>query len=420
MGVPIMTSSFVKGIALAVTVGVVATAASALASTYVDTNRHWAAKQINALSEKNVFVGYGDNYFKPNALITRAEFVSALMKALGANGSSAGNKYNDVSDAQWTTPFINQADAKKLIEGYGEKDFQPKRAINRGEALAILSKVTLGETLSEAKTEQLLKSYRDGYRVPEWNKEAVAKTINYDIFRSDAKGYNVINPTEKITRGEAAYLIYNLLNHNDIARQEQIEVHHKWAKVVPEQTIQFPQGIDHRRTKSTYTTTVATPISSEFNTVGDKVTLVLNEEWITPNGVTILPGSKVYGQITEVRPASWNQTAAVNIGFDKVVTPDGKTYDVEGTIATNDGFLHGDNNPVKVSPQSSFEALKSQIKYESGAHSRYQREQVFYQNPTTTDQQANVFVDENLPRFVLVGVGDKLELNFTGPAMLQN
>lgn len=416
-----MKQFLTRGIALAATVGVLATTVvPAFAASYKDTYRHWASKEIESLSEKGAFVGYGDERFRPYNYITRAEFVSATIKALGGKGAGSDSQYSDVYSSEWTTPYVNQADAKDLIEGYGQKDFRPNKPIARGEALAILSKVTLGGELAEGKVEQILKNYRDGYRVPTWNREAVAKAINYDVFRSDAKYYNLVNANEKITRGEAAYLIYNLLEHNEKARQEEIEVHHKWAKVVPEQTIKFPQGFDHRRTKSTYTTTVATPISSEFTTAGDQVTLVLNEELITSNGVKILPGTKVFGEVKEVRPASWNETAAVNVEFDKLQTPDGKMYDVKGSIATSDGYLHGNSNPVAKAPESSYEALKSQIKYESGAHSRHQREKVFYQNPYSADTPGEKFVDENQGNFVLVGVGDKLELNFFGPATLAN
>ena len=44
---------------------------------------HWAAKQIEILTEKGVIVGYPDGTFKPDDNVSRAEFASMAIKALG-------------------------------------------------------------------------------------------------------------------------------------------------------------------------------------------------------------------------------------------------------------------------------------------------------------------------------------------------
>ncbi len=415
-----MNNLFQKGITLALTLGVsVSMVLPASAATYSDVDWHWAKKDINKMTDLNVFEGYGDTTFRPNRYITRAEFVQVLMKALGmGRGGRASANFNDVPQNHWAAPLIGMADAKNLVEGYPDNDFRPSANITRAEALAILSKVTMGQDPGNSKVEQILKNYRDGYRIPEWDRTQVAKTIHYDVFKSAFKQSNAVLPYQKVTRGEAAYLLSNLLRHNELARQDEIEIHHKWAKVVPEQSIRFPQGIDRRRTKSTYTVTVATPISSEFTTEGDMITVVLNEKLVTSNGITIEPGSKMFGKVREARQASWGENGMVAFEFDRVMTPDGKEYDLKGTLATSDSSLRGDSNPAVQAPGSSYDALKAQIKSEAGAHSRHQKEDVFYKNIYKVETSANGIVDKNQDSFVLVGVGDKLEVNFTGPAKL--
>ena len=44
---------------------------------------HWAAKQIEILTDAGVIVGYPDGTFKPDEDVTRAEFASMAIKALG-------------------------------------------------------------------------------------------------------------------------------------------------------------------------------------------------------------------------------------------------------------------------------------------------------------------------------------------------
>ncbi len=414
-----MSNLFQKGITLALTIGVsVSMILPASAAMYNDVNWHWAKKDIQKMTDLNVFEGYNDGTFRPNRNITRAEFVQVLMKALGMNRGRASANFSDVSSNHWAAPLIGMADAKNLVEGYPDNEFRPSAHITRAEALSILSKVTLGPAPGNAKIEQILKNYRDGYRVPEWDRAQVAKAIHYDVFKSAFKQSNAVLPYQKVTRGETAYLLNNLLRHNELARQAEIEVHHKWAKVVPDQSIRFPQGIDRRRTKSTYTVTVATPISSEFTTEGDEVTVVLNEKLVTSNGVTIAPGSKIFGTVNTANKANWGENGKVAFEFNRVMTPDGKEYDLKGTLATSDGSLRGDSNPAVSTPGSSYDALKAQIKSEAGAHSRHQKEDVFYKNIYKVETSANGIVDKNQDNFVLVGVGDKLEINFTGPAKL--
>ncbi|MBO8430132.1 S-layer homology domain-containing protein, partial [Spirochaetes bacterium] len=48
----------------------------------VPTN-HWAAEQMDILSDKGVIVGYPDGTFRPDENVTRAEFASMAIKALG-------------------------------------------------------------------------------------------------------------------------------------------------------------------------------------------------------------------------------------------------------------------------------------------------------------------------------------------------
>lgn len=406
-----------QGIALAVTVGMTASmAVPAFAAAYHDIDSHWAKKDIEALTQNNVFEGYGDGTFRPNQFITRAEFVSVLMKALGLGNSRMNANYSDVPGDHWAAGLIGAADAKNLVDGYPDNQFRPTERITRAEALAILAKVTMGETPDNQRADMILNNYRDGQRIPDWSRNAVVKTIHNDVFKSAARNYNVVNPNQPLTRGETANLLFSLMRHNELARQQQIEIHHQWAKVVPDQNIQFPKGLDRSRTKSTYTATVATPISSEFNQPGDKVTLILNEKVVTPNGISLLPGTKVFGEVHEVRPANWQESAMMNIAFDRVLTPDGKSYNIQGTIATSDGYLHGNSNPAVNGGDSSYQALKAQIKSEAGAQTRHERQDVFYKNPFSVETSMNDFFDDNQNNFVLVGVGDRLELNFSGPA----
>ena len=129
-----MNNLFNKGITLALTIGVVAgMTLPANAASYNDTYRHWAQKDIESMTDRNVFEGYGDGTFRPYKDISRAEFVQVLLKSLGMDRGARGgsSKFSDVPSSHWAAPLIGQADAKNLIEGYPGSEFRPSAPITR-------------------------------------------------------------------------------------------------------------------------------------------------------------------------------------------------------------------------------------------------------------------------------------------------
>ncbi len=58
-------------------------ASNAYAKSYPDLpTNHWAYKQVQALTDEDVLVGYPDGNFKPDESATRAECTAMVVKAL--------------------------------------------------------------------------------------------------------------------------------------------------------------------------------------------------------------------------------------------------------------------------------------------------------------------------------------------------
>ena len=98
----------------------------------------WYATAVNTLVELDVLSGYGDNTFRPNNAVTRAEFVTAVCKCFDSlSTGSAG--FSDVS-GHWAEGFINQAVAEDWISGFPDGTFRPDESIQRCQVTAILNK----------------------------------------------------------------------------------------------------------------------------------------------------------------------------------------------------------------------------------------------------------------------------------------
>ena len=72
---------------------------------------HWASSQIDELSDKGVIVGYPDGTFKPDDNVTRAEFASMAIRALGQEHASVAQPVNftDIDSEYWAYDSIQKA-----------------------------------------------------------------------------------------------------------------------------------------------------------------------------------------------------------------------------------------------------------------------------------------------------------------------
>ena len=86
------------------------------------------------------------------------------------------------------------------------------------------------------------------------------------------------------------------------------------------------------------------PINTASANKGDQVVAVLTKDW-TYNGYVVAPqGSLVYGTLLKARPATYgSRNGRVVIGFNQIVTPENKTYNISTEeidfTVTNEGKL---------------------------------------------------------------------------------
>lgn len=78
--------------------------------------------------------GYPDGTFRPDGMITRAEFAQMITAIDKANRSSV--PFADVK-GHWALPAIEQAYANGRIKGYPDGSFRPNNSITRAESVSI-------------------------------------------------------------------------------------------------------------------------------------------------------------------------------------------------------------------------------------------------------------------------------------------
>ena len=112
-------------------------------SGYTDvSSSDWYNNAISTLSNLGVITGYEDGTFRPNASISRAEFVTIATRFFDYAAEYEG-AFSDVSYSSWYADFVQAAVDMGLVNGYENGTFRPNASITRAEAVAIVNRVLL-------------------------------------------------------------------------------------------------------------------------------------------------------------------------------------------------------------------------------------------------------------------------------------
>jgi hypothetical protein len=335
-----------KVLALALTVQMAGIPLLASAAFFKDTQSNWAQGAISTLSDQGILTGYPDGTFHPDGLITRAEFSAMMVKALGLQPQPSGSQtFSDVPTNNWAYPAIETVRSTGLVSGYPNGQFMPARSITRAEAMAVLANAARLPMPDQNTVNQLLSRYNDAAAVPIWARPGVAATIQAGIFANDPASGNAIDPLQPATRAEVAAMVENFRAKGNVAQGGGYGGTTGGTTMTNQGGQTVLQGrIATVPANTQFTGTLANgTISSELNKIGDTVTLQVDQPLISSDNRVIIPaGSQIVGRISQVEPSGrTGKNAALDIDFNEIVTPDGQRYQIQGSVATEDGMLHG-------------------------------------------------------------------------------
>ncbi len=170
---------------------------------FVDTESHWAKKEIEDFTSKGLIKGYTDNTFKPENYITRAEFINIINSVYKFNNNNARRSFSDVSTDSWYYNDICAAVNAGYIDGYEDGTFRPNQVITREEAAKIVVKMT------GVKGDGNL-DINDANEVSDWAKEYVDAAFDNGVLVG--YGDNIFGPKSNMKRAEAVVMLSRVLN----------------------------------------------------------------------------------------------------------------------------------------------------------------------------------------------------------------
>lgn len=97
----------------------------------------WYNAAINDVVKAGYMKGYPDGSFKPDQPITRAEFAVILSHVL--KDETTPSPFKDTA-GHWAKDAIDKAYAQGIIKGYGDNTFRPDALVSRAEAVAMANR----------------------------------------------------------------------------------------------------------------------------------------------------------------------------------------------------------------------------------------------------------------------------------------
>lgn len=163
----------------------------------------WYFDSVKAAFEKGLMQGVTETEFAPNALLTRAMFITILYRLEGEPDAAAAN-FTDVSKDAWYERAVSWGYENKIISGMSETEFAPDENITREQMAAIIARYAefKGRDIS---ADADLTVYSDFDSISEYAVGALKYTVSSGIMVG--KSESTLNPTDTATRAEAAAIL---------------------------------------------------------------------------------------------------------------------------------------------------------------------------------------------------------------------
>ncbi len=168
---------------------------------FADIKGHWSEANVRELVKLGAINGYADNTFKPDANITRAEFVTVIVKAFRL-GAEDGKTFVDTEN-HWAKRAIATAAAAGTVAGYSDNSFGPDDLITREQMAAIVVRAA-----KLAATDKSV-SFPDSADISDWARTALATATAKGLINGYEDG--TVKPKVNTTRAEAVMVILRAL-----------------------------------------------------------------------------------------------------------------------------------------------------------------------------------------------------------------
>ena len=300
---------------------------------------HWAYQSIKFLTEIGVLVGYPDGSYKPDIPVTRAEFASMAIKALGQENATVTQEihFDDITPEFWAYNVIQKAVYFDLIPDAKGESYRPFDSVTRAEAINIAVNALTTNQISQDKAEEIISAYSDCSQLPAWFLMAAAKAHVLDLMVTMPGNEGKIEANRPANRAEVAMILYKMM------QEAKMNPNAKLAEVMQKRTaegfivdnVKVQGSIGIIPAGTIFPIKLETVIGSHISNVADIYTAKTPKNYVTKDKYLLISeNSDMKGQVKFVqRGKLFKQQGEVIIKNELLVTPNDQAVMVYG-VAT--------------------------------------------------------------------------------------
>ena len=164
----------------------------------------WALQYVEKARQYNLMqsTDTAKKLFEPAKKITRAEFITILIRALGEEPlTSYTPVYKDVKEGSWYAGYVLKAWEKGIVKSASNEEFAPTQPISRQE-MAVMAARAFGLT-GESQNDGI----KDLSTASDWARSSIVAVYNEGIMTGNNANFN---PMETVTREIAAIVAVRL------------------------------------------------------------------------------------------------------------------------------------------------------------------------------------------------------------------
>ncbi len=171
------------------------------------TKSHWSYKAVAFCVENEFFKGYPDGTFRPNAPITRGQFVTVLGRIAGVDTAQfKEEKFSDAKPGKWYGPYANWAAENNIADPVSEGMFGPELELNREDMAYILNNYVKTTDLKFFEKGNV--EFTDQDEISADRLDSVISLAKKSVVKGMANGS--FSPKTGFNRAQIAQVIYNL------------------------------------------------------------------------------------------------------------------------------------------------------------------------------------------------------------------
>jgi len=182
----------------------------AVSTHYSDTNLSWANDAIVRALNSLIVFGESDEYFGASSQITRAEFVSIVVRGLGVLPNHEKLTFADVDPKSWYAEDIAIAAMLGIINGKQPNEFDPDGTISRQEMAVVLHRALLLQNKVTEKSDQDLSRFHDREQVSAYALDAIKQLVVQNIMNGVSA--TRFDPEGTVTKAQAVVAIMRFLD----------------------------------------------------------------------------------------------------------------------------------------------------------------------------------------------------------------